>query len=158
MAELINLVNSFSFFSQTTLLRWLTFLLKYLIMTLTALVFWDLFSTQVFFLQWLSLHWDILIILFLNFHWLFLKLKSGRNFWSHFLCLFLCWLERYWDVIIWVMFQERVSLNPVLLLMLLNFVSGARLVLIDISLTIIIRSSYIHLHDIQLFSLMSRFI
>ena len=45
-------------------------------------------------------------------------------------------------VIIWEMFHGRVSLNSVLLLLLVSFVSGFRLELIYISLTENIRSSF----------------
>ena len=53
-----------------TLLRWLTFLLESLAVTLTVLLlimmmlFWISFLllTLVFVLQWLSLHWEILIM------------------------------------------------------------------------------------------------
>ena len=46
-------------------------------------------------------------------------------------------------------FHERISLNSVLLLLLVNFVSGFRLELIYISLIISIRSNLIHLHGFQ---------
>ena len=51
--------------SQMTLLKWLTFLLRSLTATLTVLIFWICFFLfiLVFVLQWLSLHWEILIIL-----------------------------------------------------------------------------------------------
>ena len=44
-----------------TLLRWLTFLLRFLTVTLTVLVFWICFFLLmlVFVLKWLSLHWEI---------------------------------------------------------------------------------------------------
>ena len=48
-----------------TLLSWLTFLLESLTVTLTVLLFWNYFFllTLAFVLQWLSLHWEIPIIL-----------------------------------------------------------------------------------------------
>ena len=51
--------------SQMALLRYLTFLLGSLIVTLTVLLFWIylFLLTLVFVLQWLSLHWEILIML-----------------------------------------------------------------------------------------------
>ena len=51
--------------SQMALLKWLTFLLRSLTVTLTVLIFWICFFLfiLVFVLQWLSLHWEILIIL-----------------------------------------------------------------------------------------------
>ena len=67
LVELIDLVKSvIIFLSQMTLLRWLTFLLGSLTMTLTALLLWIYFSLLmlVFVLQWLFLHWEILIMLF----------------------------------------------------------------------------------------------
>ena len=44
-----------------TLLRWLIFLLRFLTVTLTVLVFWICFFLVmlVFVLKWLSLHWEI---------------------------------------------------------------------------------------------------
>ena len=66
LVELIDLVNSvIIFLSQITLLRWLTFLLGPKIVILTVLLFWIYFFllTLVFVLQWLSLHWEILIML-----------------------------------------------------------------------------------------------
>ena len=48
-------------------------------------------------------------------------------------------------VIIWEMFHGRISLNSVLLLLLVNFLSGFSLVLIYISLSGIIRSSLTNL-------------
>ena len=49
-----------------TLLRWLTFLLESQTVILIVLLFWVSFFlslTQVFVLQWLSLHWELLIML-----------------------------------------------------------------------------------------------
>ena len=48
-----------------TLLRWLTFLFGFLTMTLTVLLYWIYFFllTLVFVLQWLSLHWELLMLL-----------------------------------------------------------------------------------------------
>ena len=64
------LVNSvIVFLSQITLFRWLTFLLRSQAVIFTVLVFWISFFllTLVFILQWLSLHWEILIILLSQF-------------------------------------------------------------------------------------------
>ena len=80
LVELIDLVNSvIIFLSQMTLLRWLTFLLGSLTVILIVLLFWIclFLLTLVFALQWLSLHWEILIIFFVsvsidfpsNWHW-----------------------------------------------------------------------------------------
>ena len=45
------------------------------------------------------------------------------------------------------------SLNMVLLLLLVNFVSGSKLELMYISFTVITRSSLTHLHGFQLLAL-----
>ena len=79
--ELINLVNSvIIFLSQRTLLRWLTFLLRPLIVTLKVLLFWIylFLLTLVFVLQWLSFHWEILIMLFSQFP---LTFCQTQNWW-----------------------------------------------------------------------------
>ena len=68
--ELIDLISSVKIFlSQMTLLRWLTFLLRSLTLTLTDLHLWIyLFLLMVVFvLQWVSFHWKILIMLFSQF-------------------------------------------------------------------------------------------
>ena len=70
LVELIDLVNSvIIFLSQMTLLRWLTFLLGYLTATLTVLLFWIylFLLSLVFVLKWLSLYWEIQIMLFSQF-------------------------------------------------------------------------------------------
>ena len=56
------------------------------------------------------------------------------------------------------MFHGRISLNSVLLLLLVNFVSGFRLELRYISLIENIRSSLTHLHGFQLLVLLPQFI
>ena len=55
----------YSFLSQTTLLRLLTFLLRSLTLIVTVPLFWIsfFFLTLVFVVQWLALHWLILIML-----------------------------------------------------------------------------------------------
>ena len=68
--ELIDLVNSvIIFLSHTTLLRWITLLLGSQTVILTVLLFWISFFLLmlVFVLQWLSLHWEILIMLLSQF-------------------------------------------------------------------------------------------
>ena len=95
LVELIDLVNSvIIFLSQMTLLKWLTFLLGSLTVTLTVLLFWIYFFLLmlVFVLQWLSLHREILIILLSQFPLTFQKLKMGCPISSHSLGLFFCWL------------------------------------------------------------------
>ena len=58
--------------AQTTLLTWLTFLLGSQTVTLTVLLSWIYFFllTLVFVLQWLSLHWEILIMLLSQFQFI----------------------------------------------------------------------------------------
>ena len=67
----------------------------------------------------------------LSFHWLCIKLKRVCLVSSHDLWLFLCGLDLVF-VIIWEMFPGRISLNSVLLLLLVNFVSEFRLELMYI--------------------------
>ena len=79
LVELIDLLNSITFFlSQMTLLRWLTFLLGCPIVILTVLLFWIYFAllTLVFVLQWLSFHWEILIMLLSQFPLTFIFTKG----------------------------------------------------------------------------------
>ena len=61
-------------------------------------------------------------------------------------------------MIISEMFHGRIPLNSVLLLLLMNFVSGFRLELMYISLIVCIRSSLTHLHGFQLLLLLLQFI
>ena len=72
------------FVSQMTLLRWLTFPLGSLTMTLKVLLFWIYFSllTLVFVSQWLSLHWGILIRFLSQFPLTFRQTQNGM---SHFI-------------------------------------------------------------------------
>ena len=70
LLELIDLVNSVIIFvPQTTLLRWLTFLLGSQTVILTVLLFWIyLFLLMlVFILQWVSLLWGNLTMLLSQF-------------------------------------------------------------------------------------------
>ena len=66
LVELIDLVSSvIIFLSQMTWLKWLTFLLWSQTVILMVLLFWiySLLLMLVFVLQWLSVHWKILIML-----------------------------------------------------------------------------------------------
>ena len=66
LVKLINIVNSvIIFLSQTTVLRWLAFLLGSQTVIPTVLLFWISFFLLmlVFVPQWLSLQWEILIML-----------------------------------------------------------------------------------------------
>ena len=70
LVELRDLVNSvIIFLSQTTLLRWLTFLLGFQTVIFTVMLFWIYFflQTPAFDLQLLSLHCEILIMLLSQF-------------------------------------------------------------------------------------------
>ena len=60
-------------------LRWITFLLGYQTVTLTVLPFWiDLFLQMlVFVLLWLSLNWEILIMLWPQFPLTFCQIYNG---------------------------------------------------------------------------------
>ena len=58
-------------------------------------------------------------------------------------------------VIMWEVFHGRIPLDSVLLLLLVNFLSGFRLELMYISLIERIRSSLTHLHGFQLLVLLS---
>ena len=78
--QLIDSVNSvISFLSQITLLRLLTVLLRSLIVTLKVLLFWIylFLLTLVFVPQWLSLHWEILILLLSQFPVAFHQTQMG---------------------------------------------------------------------------------
>ena len=78
--ELIDLVNSvIIFLSQTTLLRWLTFLLRSQTVIFIILLFLISFFLLMllFVLQWLSLHWEILIMLLSHFPLTFHQVHNG---------------------------------------------------------------------------------
>ena len=77
LMELINLVNSvIILLSQMTLLRWLTFLLGS--QTVIVLLFWIffLYLMLVFVIQWLFLHWEILIMLLSQFPFTFHQIQN----------------------------------------------------------------------------------
>ena len=74
LVELLDLLSFVTIFlSQTTLFRWLRFLLGSLTVTLTVLLFWIylFLLTLVFVLQWLSLYWENLIMLPFQFPFTF---------------------------------------------------------------------------------------
>ena len=95
---------------------------------LTILLFWIyfFFLTLAFVLQWLSLHWEILIMLFSQFP---LTLYHIHNEMPHFIAflLIILMLTGMAFIIILEMFHGRISLTSVLLLLLVNFMSGFRL-------------------------------
>ena len=80
LVELINLVNSvIIFLSQMTLPRWLTFLLGFQTVILMVLFFCIYFFLLALLsvLQWLSLHWKILIMLLSQFPLTFHQILNG---------------------------------------------------------------------------------
>ena len=86
LVELIDLVNSVTIFlSQMTSLRWLTFLLGSQTVILIILLFWIYFLhlLLVFILQWLSLHWEILVMLLSQFPFTFQLIHNGMPISSH---------------------------------------------------------------------------
>ena len=159
LVELIDLVNSvIIFLSQMTLLRWLTFLLGSQTVILIVLLFWIyLFLLMlVFVLQWLSLHWKILIMLFSQFPLTFHQIHNGMPRFIAQLMIILMLIGKVF-VIISEMLHGKISLNS-LLLLLVNFVDRSRLGLVYISLIENIRSSLTHLHGFQLLLLLPQFI
>ena len=77
---------------------------------------WHLFLlTLVFVLQWLSLHWDILIMMLSQFPLTLHCVDNGMPF------LDILVLIGTVAVIIWEMFHGRISLNSALLLLLVKF-------------------------------------
>ena len=103
----------------------------------------------VFVIQWLSLHWEILIILLSQFQLIFHKIHYGMPYFTAQLMTILVLIGTV-IVILSEMFHESISLNSVLLLLLVNFVSEFWLELMYISLIVSIRSSCSHLHGFQL--------
>ena len=89
---------------------------------------------------------------FLIFHWLSIKLRRGCSGSLHSLWLFSWWMGVI--MIIWEMFHGRISLNLILLLLVVNFVSGFRLEWMYMSLIINTRSSITHPHGFQQFVLL----
>ena len=137
----------------------LTFQLGSQAVILSVLPFWIsfFFLMLVCVLQWLSLHWEILIMLLSQFP---LTFHLIHNRMPHFIALLMTILVQIGMVfvIFWEMFHERMSLNSMLLLLPVNFVSGFRLALMCISLIESISSSITHFHVFQLFALLPQFI
>ena len=69
----------YSSISEMILLRWLTFLLEFQTVILIVLLFWIylFLLTLVFVLQWLSLQWEILIMLLSQFPLMFHQIYNG---------------------------------------------------------------------------------
>ena len=118
-----------------------------------ALWFYFFLLTLVFFLQWFSLHYEILIVLLSQFQLPFLQTQKCMT-------SFITWLMTTLEligtvfVIIWEMFHGRISLNSVLLLLLVSFVSRFWLESMYIYLVVSINSSLTHLHSFQLLVLL----
>ena len=147
LVELIDLVNSVIIFqSGMTLLRWLTFLLGSQTVILTVLLFWTYFFLLmlVFILQWLSLHWEMMIMLLSQFP---LTFHHIHNKMPGFIALLMTILELIGTV--FVIISERFH-GMISLLLIVSFVTVFRLELMYISLIKSIRSSITHLHGFQL--------
>ena len=149
--ELIDPVNSIIIFlSQPTLLRWSTFLLRSQTVILTVLLFWiyllldtSICSTMVFPPFGNSKH--VIVSVSIDF-------SSYSYLMPYFMKLLMTILVLIGMVfmIIWEMFHGMISLSLVLLLLLVNFVSGFRFDLMHISLIENTRLSLTHLHGFQL--------
>ena len=152
LVELTDLVNSVMIFSND--LTQMVNLLGYLTVILTFLLFWIylFLLTLVFAPQRLSLHWKILMLLS-QFPFAFHKIHNKMPGFIILLMTIVALTGMVFGVIC-EMFHRRISLNSVLLLLLVNFVSGFRLGLMYISLIENIKSSLIHLHGFQLLVLL----
>ena len=78
----------------------------------------------VFVLQWLSLHREILIMLLSQFPSTFHQIPNGMLRFIAKLMTILVLIGTIF-MILWEMFHGRISLNSVLLLLIVNFVSGS---------------------------------
>ena len=129
--------------SQMSLLRWLVFPLGSLTVILRVLLFWIYFFLLALVI---GKFWSCCCLIF---HWLSKKLKTGYPVSSHSLTILV--LIGTVFMIIWEMFHARISLNSVLLLLLVNFMSG----FMYISLIVSIRPNLTHLHGFQQLVLVS---
>ena len=142
---LLNTAQTFDFtclnkYFQKDKSQWLTFLLVSLTATLTFLLFWGFnvfLLVLALALPWLSLHWEILNMLLSQFPLIFFQTQN-----------FLCETFEYSRV------DWTRSLNSVLLRLLLNFLSELRMILMQISLIVNMRSSLTHRHGLQLLKLL----
>ena len=75
----------YNFIFQMTLLRWLTFLLGLLTVTLTILLFWIylFLLTLLYVQQWPSLHWQVLNMFLSQFPFTFGQTQNGIPVSSH---------------------------------------------------------------------------
>ena len=106
LVELIDLVKSVVIFWMT-LFRWLTFLLGSQTVILIVLLFWIYFFllTLVFVLQWLSLHWEILIMLLPQFPLTFHHIHNGMPHFITWLMIILVLIGMVF-MITWEMFHR----------------------------------------------------
>ena len=151
--ELIDLVNIVIIFvSQMTLLRWLTSLLGSLTVALTVLFFWIYFYLLTLVFAFLPLRNSDHVVVSVSIDF---PSNSKQDVLFHIAydCSILV-LIRMVFLIIWEMFYGKISLSSVLLLLLVNFVSGFSLELMYASLIVSIRSSLTHLHGFKLLMLL----
>ena len=153
---LVGMVNSvIIFLSQMTLIRWLTFLLRFQTVIVKVLLFWIYFflRTLVFVPQWLSLHWDILIMSLSQFSLTFHQIDTGMPRLIGITCDY---SRADWDGLCDhlrdVPWEDIFKLG--LLLLLVSFVSGFRLEMMYVSLIENVRSNLTHLHGFQLLLLL----
>ena len=132
----MNSVIIFLFLSQMTLLRLIKFHTLMLVRDSPRPALLDFFlSSEYLFYNDFSFIRKFWSCSCLSFHWISNKLETGYPVSSHSIWLFLCWLV--WScwlvlfdligmvfVIMGEMFHGRISLNLVLLLPLVHFVSG----------------------------------
>ena len=125
--------------------------------------FWilDFFlNLTLFVLRWFSLHYEILIMFLSHFPLILHQTQLGMPLFIAQLLITLVLIGTDFEII-WETFLRRKSLNSVLLLLLVDFVGGSRLDLLNfvrgsslylvyISIIVNIRSSLIHLHAFQL--------
>ena len=101
--------NKLCSLSQMTLFRWLTFLLGFQTVILTLMLFRMYFFllTLVFVLQWFSLHWEILILLWSQFPSTFHHILNKMPCFIALLMTILVLIGTVF-VIIWEMLHERI--------------------------------------------------
>ena len=132
--------------SQTTLLRWLTFLFASQDLLLTVLLFWIYFFllTLIFVLQWLSSIAKLWSCCCLSFHWLSIILRTDAPF--HHIAYE--YSRANWDSLCHHLrdVPSKDTLMLVLLLLLVIFLNEFRLEWIYLSLIKGIKLSFAHIH------------
>ena len=113
---------------------------------------WLLLLTLVFVLHWLSIHWEILIMLS-QFSFIFCETQNKMSCFIALLKTILVLIMVVFGII-WEMFHGKIFLISVLLMLIVNFVSGLRLELMYIVLIVINRSSLTHPHGFQVLVLL----